>query len=106
MIDVLELTEDSPEDLALRESIGLVDSLYRTVANALPEQSALRKKLDLIKWPLAQLSATEPHFYQNPEHPARLLIDRLGEMIALSPAHNPRVETVSSTGTSQFFPMR
>ncbi|EED35152.1 hypothetical protein NOR51B_1097 [Luminiphilus syltensis NOR5-1B] len=92
MIDMLNLTADNPEEQALRESIGLVDSLYETVANALPEQTALRRKLDLIKWPLAQLSASEPHFYENPEHPARLLIDRLGEMIALSPANNPRVE--------------
>ena len=76
----------------LRGSVQLVDNLYQTMIDTLPLSTNLNQSLNNLKLPLAELALREPEFFQNREHPARLLVERLSEVSALAPRNNARVE--------------
>lgn len=76
----------------LRGSVQLVDNLYQTMIDTLPLSDNLSESLNNLKLPLAELALREPEFFQNREHPARLLVERLSEVSALAPRNNTRVE--------------
>ena len=76
----------------LRGSVQLVDNLYQTMIDTLPLSDNLNDSLNNLKLPLAELALREPEFFQNREHPARMLVERLSEVSALAPRNNARVE--------------
>lgn len=92
LVEQLDLSNVTEEGIPLRSSVQMVDDLYQTIQTRLPANSKLGASMDLIKLPLAQLSLTDPEFFLNREHPARLLVERLNELAVLSPANNPRIE--------------
>lgn len=92
LVEQLDLSNVTDEGIPLRSSVQMVDDLYQTMQARLPANSKLGAAMDLIKLPLAQLSLTDPDFFLNREHPARLLVERLNELAVLSPANNPRIE--------------
>ena len=92
LVNQLDLKSVTDERIPLRSSVQMVDDLYETIQTRLPAHSKLGASMDLIKLPLAQLSLTDPDFFLNREHPARLLVERLNELAVLSPINNPRIE--------------
>ena len=82
-----------PDEVApVRPQFAMVDELYQTLDRVIPEQSGLGTSALMAKLPLAELSLTEPGFFIDREHPARLLIERLSELSVLSPPNNKRLE--------------
>lgn len=92
LVELLGLDKLGPEAAPLRGSVQMVDNLYATMLDTLPLSEALAESLDTLKLPLAQLSLLDPDFYNNREHPARQLVERLGEVSSLAPTGNSRVE--------------
>lgn len=76
----------------LKGSVQLIDNLYQTMFDTLPLTEKVSRSLDNLKLPLAELSLTDPAFFQEREHPARLLVERLSELSALAPRNSARVE--------------
>ncbi|MGD2006838.1 MAG: DUF1631 family protein [Cellvibrionales bacterium] len=92
LVAQLGLDQLNPALAPLRGSVELVDNLYTTMIDTLPLSDKLGQSLDTLKLPLAELALTDPGFFQNREHPARLLVERLSEVSALAPQNNSRVE--------------
>lgn len=92
LVEQLKLDTLGAEAEPLRASVQLVENLYGTFRDALNIGEGMADSIDLLKLPLAELALTDPAFLQNREHPARLLVERLGELTALSPDNNPRME--------------
>jgi hypothetical protein len=77
---------------ALQAGVAMVDSVYQTLNIGLSDNPKLSSSFNQLKLPLAELSLSDPSFFMNREHPARLLIERLTELGALAPPNNPRIE--------------
>ena len=92
LAEQLGLDPLNPALAPLRGSVQLVDNLYSTMIDTLPLSAKLGGSLDALKLPLAELALVDPGFFQNREHPARLLVERLSEITALAPQNNSRVE--------------
>ena len=90
--DQLDLETLGPEGEVLRGSIALIDKLFETLASPIATNASLTNSFHALKPPLAQLALTDPDFYRNREHPARLLVERLSELQALAPQRNARIE--------------
>lgn len=93
LVDELGLSNQEGEADASVNSVALVDQLFATLTSVVPPNPPVVDSLHSLKLPLAQLSLTEPDFYRNREHPARLLIERLTELAALTPQGNTRIES-------------
>ena len=76
----------------LKGSVQLIDNLYRTMFDTLPLSDKVSRSFDNLKLPLAELSLTDASFFEDREHPARLLIERLSELSSLAPKNSARVE--------------
>lgn len=87
----LDLDQLTPEFAPLTRSVQLVDNLYSTMDSHLALSEAHKNSMNTVRLPLAQLSISEPKFYRNPEHPARLFMERLSEVMALAPENNHQI---------------
>jgi hypothetical protein len=87
----LDLDQLTPEFAPLIRSVQLVDNLYNTMDSHLALSEAHKNSMNTVRLPLAQLSISEPKFYRNPEHPARLLMERLSEVMTLAPENNHQI---------------
>lgn len=76
----------------LKGSVQLIDNLYRTMFDTLPLSDKVSRSFGNLKLPLAELSLTDASFFEDREHPARLLIERLSELSSLAPKNSARVE--------------
>lgn len=76
----------------LKGSVQLIDDLYRTMFDTLPLSDKVSRSFGNLKLPLAELSLTDASFFEDREHPARLLIERLSELSSLAPKNSARVE--------------
>jgi hypothetical protein len=92
LVKQLGLDTLDPELQPLRGSVQLIDNLYQTMFDTLPLTENLSHSLGNLKLPLAELSLTDPVFFQDQQHPARLLVERLSELSALAPRNSTRVE--------------
>lgn len=92
LVNQLDLKTEDPDTDPIIGSIALVDRLFDTLSTVVPTNPSIVNSLYSLKLPLAQLSLTEPDFYRDREHPARLLIERLTELGALTPEGNKRLE--------------
>jgi hypothetical protein len=92
LVDRLGLGQLGQDGVGIRARVQMVDDLFDTLHTAVPMSTAMSSSMDAIKLPLAQLSISEPNFYRDREHPARLLIERISELTSLTPANNPRIE--------------
>ena len=92
LVNQLGLDTLDPSLQPLKGSVQLIDNLYQTMFDTLPLTEKLSRSIDNLKLPLAELSLTDPAFFQNREHPARLLVERLSELSALAPRNSARVE--------------
>ena len=93
LVDKLGLVTEGPDAAPNANSVALVDQLFSTLSDVVPANPPVVNSLYSLKLPLAQLALTEPDFYRNREHPARLLIERLTELAALTPKGNARMES-------------
>jgi len=87
----LDLDQLTPEFAPLTRSVQLVDNLYSTMDSHLALSEAHKNSMNTVRLPLAQLSVSEPKFYRNPEHPARLFMERLSEVMTLAPENNHQI---------------
>ncbi|MDG1064594.1 MAG: DUF1631 family protein [Luminiphilus sp.] len=92
LVNQLGLDNLDPELQPLKGSVQLIDNLYQTMFDTLPLTDNLGRSLGDLKLPLAELSLTDPAFFQDRQHPARLLVERLSELSALAPRNSTRVE--------------
>lgn len=89
-----------------RNQLELVESLFSTIRSQLDVSSELKPALDSLLVPLARLALLEPHFFLDPEHPARSLVDKLA--VLASSANFPnrmlesRVEAIVDTIVTDF----
>ena len=60
-----------------RNQLEMVDSLFNTIQSKLDVSKELKPALGNLQIPLARLALLEPHFFLDPEHPARSLVDKL-----------------------------
>lgn len=60
-----------------RNQLEMVDSLFGTIQSKLDVSTGLKPALGNLQIPLARLALLEPHFFLDPEHPARSLVDKL-----------------------------
>lgn len=81
-----------------RNQLEMVDSLFGTIQSQLDVSTDLKPALGNLQIPLARLALLEPHFFLDPAHPARSLVDKLA--VLTSSANFPnrmlesRVETI------------
>ena len=92
LVNQLGLDKIDASLLPLKGSVQLIDNLYQTMFDTLPLTEKVSRSIDNLKLPLAELSLTDPAFFQNQEHPARLLVERLSELSALAPRNSARLE--------------
>jgi len=91
VVKQLELDQLSEDMAPITRSVELIDNLYNTIDQHLPLSEALKASMNTVRLPLAQLSIKEPTFYRDPEHPARLFLERVGEVMRLAPDNNGRI---------------
>lgn len=60
-----------------RNRLRLVDNLFGTLDAHFSLHEALRPTVEQLQLPLARLALYEPHFFLDPAHPARQLMDQL-----------------------------
>lgn len=77
----------------IRNQLEMVDSLFRTIQSQLDISSELKPALGNLQVPLAQLALLEPHFFLDPEHPARSLVDKLAVLASSANFPNRMLET-------------
>ena len=92
LVDQLGLDQLDLSLQPLKGSVQLIDNLFRTMFDTLPLSDKVSRSFDTLKLPLAELSLTDTSFFENREHPARLLIERLSELTSLAPKNSARVE--------------
>lgn len=63
-----------------RSRLQLVDRLFGTLDAHFNLHEALRPTVERLQLPLARLALHEPHFFLDPAHPARQLMDRLAAL--------------------------
>lgn len=91
VVKQLELDQLGEDMAPITRSVELIDNLYNTIDQYLPLSEHLKTSINTVRLPLAQLSIKEPTFYRDPEHPARLFMERIGEVMRLAPENNGRI---------------
>ena len=91
VVKQLELDQLGEDMAPITRSVELIDNLYNTIDQHLPLSEPLKASMNTVRLPLAQLSVKEPTFYRDPEHPARLFMERVGEVMRLAPENNSRI---------------
>jgi len=75
-----------------RNQLEMVDSLFGTIQSQLDVSSELKPILGNLQIPLARLALLEPHFFLDPEHPARSLVDKLAVLASSANFPNRMLE--------------
>lgn len=73
--------------------IALVDRLFGTLRTDLHTAAPLQGLLDTLHVPLARLALSEPQFFVQRDHSARVVIDKLAELSAAANYPNRPLET-------------
>ncbi len=76
-----------------RNQLEMVDSLFGTIQSQLDVSTELKPTLGNLQIPLARLALLEPHFFLDPEHPARSLVDKLAVLASSANFPNRMLET-------------
>jgi diguanylate cyclase (GGDEF)-like protein len=76
-----------------RNQLEMVDSLFNTIQSKLDVSTELKPALGNLQIPLARLALLEPHFFLDPEHPARSLVDKLAVLANSANFPNRMLET-------------
>lgn len=91
VVKQLKLDQLGAEMAPITRSVELIDDLYSTIEQHLPLSEILADSMNTVRLPLAQLSINDPTFYRDPEHPARLFVERVGEIMRLAPENHSRI---------------
>lgn len=75
-----------------RNQLEMVDSLFGTIESKLDVSAELKPALGNLQIPLARLALLEPHFFLDPEHPARSLVDKLAALASSANFPNRMLE--------------
>ena len=75
-----------------RNQLEMVDSLFGTIQSKLDVSTELKPALGNLQIPLARLALLEPHFFLDPEHPARSLVDKLAVLASSANFPNRMLE--------------
>src|SRR5690606_12793260 len=75
-----------------RNQLEMVDSLFGTIQSKLDVSNELKPTLGNLQIPLARLALLEPHFFLDPEHPARSLVDKLAVLASSANFPNRMLE--------------
>lgn len=87
------LGADSGLSVENRNQLEMVDSLFGTIQSKLDVSTEMKPALGNLQIPLARLALLEPHFFLDPEHPARSLVDKLAVLASSANFPNRMLET-------------
>lgn len=89
---VRQMPEATALDQDSRSRLQLVENLFSTLVTQFSLHEALHPTIELLRIPLARLALKEPHFFLDPEHPARRLMDELAVLANSSNFPNRMLE--------------